>query len=87
MKGVHLLIMDGFVKNGRRIDLTIRDIQDRTNTSNQNSNMLLKELMKKDWIKIADDRVNPRYHKMTKLGFKVWKGIRNVQSKPVIVIK
>ena len=84
MKGIELLLMDHFIENGRRQKRTIKDIAGITRTSQQNSRNLLQKSIEKGYL-ATDERVHPAYYRMTDLGLKVWKGLRNVQDKIVVI--
>ena len=84
MKGVELFVLERFIKEG---ELTVKDLAAETLSKKQNARIHINNLLEKKWIKKADNRVHPVYYTLTYLGKKIYNGVRNVQDKPVIVIK
>lgn len=87
MKGIELFVIERFLKNGRRAKLTIRDLSTATLTTRQNARDRIQGLLKKGYVEVADDRIHPVYYRISDLGLKVLKGVRNVQDKIVVITK
>lgn len=85
MKGIELFVMERFIKDGRRVKLTINNLSTATLTSKQNARNHIRKMIEKGYVEQADDRIHPVYYRLSDLGFKVIKGIRNVQENIVVV--
>jgi len=80
MKGTQLLLLDHFVKDGRRRKFTIKEVSEEvTLTRSQNASHHVLAMKKLGWLEPADGETNPVYYRMSDLGFKIYKGVRNIR--------
>lgn len=87
MKGLQLLLLDKFMDGGKRNKFTVKEIQEHVKTTNQSTRQQFDGLIAEGWIEITGEEKHPSYYRVSDLGLKIYKGIRNVQRKPVVIIK